>query len=64
MLDISNAASATIKGVEVEVAAAAGRGVQLAGNFSWLDATYDRYLAVGARRRDARRGGQPPEQRA
>jgi iron complex outermembrane recepter protein len=45
--DISNAASATIKGVEVEVAASAWRGVQLAGHLSWLDATYDRYLAVG-----------------
>ena len=46
VIDISNAASATIKGVEVEVVAAAGRGIQLAGNVSWLDATYDRYLAM------------------
>ena len=45
--DISNAASATIKGVEVEVAASAWRGVQLAGHLSWLDATYIGYLAVG-----------------
>ena len=47
VIDISNAGSATIRGIEVEAAAAAGRGVQLAGHFSWLDATYDRYLARG-----------------
>ena len=45
--NISNAASAGITGVEVEAAASAWRGVQLAGSLSWLDATYDRYLAVG-----------------
>ena len=44
VIDISNAGSATIRGIEVEAAAAAGRGVQLAGHVSWLDATYDRYL--------------------
>jgi iron complex outermembrane receptor protein len=45
--NISNAASAGITGVEVEAAASAWRGVQLAGSVSWLDATYDRYRAVG-----------------
>jgi iron complex outermembrane receptor protein len=44
--DVRNAASATIKGVETEVTASGGHGVQLAGYFSWLDATYDHYLAV------------------
>jgi iron complex outermembrane receptor protein len=44
---ISNAASATIKGLEVETAATGWRGLQLAGTVSWLDATYDRYEAVG-----------------
>ena len=48
--DIRNAAAATIKGVEVEVAAAARRGVhsglRLSGHLAWLDATYDRFLAV------------------
>jgi iron complex outermembrane receptor protein len=44
---VTNAASATIKGVEVEAAAPVGRGLQLAGSVSWLDATYDRYEAVG-----------------
>ena len=46
VIDIRNAGSATIKGMEVEVAAAAGHGVQLAGNVSWLDATYDHYIAA------------------
>jgi iron complex outermembrane recepter protein len=44
--DISNAASARINGVEVEVAAAARPGLRLSGHFSWLDATYDRFIAV------------------
>ena len=47
VIDVSNAGLATIRGIEVEAAAAAGRGVQLAGHFSWLDATYDRYLFLG-----------------
>jgi iron complex outermembrane receptor protein len=41
---ITNAGAAGIRGVELEVAGAAGRGLQLAGNISWLEATYDRYL--------------------
>jgi iron complex outermembrane receptor protein len=44
-IEISNAGAAGIRGIELEVAGAAGRGVQLAGNVSWLTATYDRYLA-------------------
>jgi outer membrane receptor protein involved in Fe transport len=36
VIDVSSAGSATIRGIEVEAAAAAGRGVQLAGHFSWL----------------------------
>jgi iron complex outermembrane receptor protein len=47
VIDISNAASATINGVEVEVATTAWRGVQLGGHVAWLDATYDRYVALG-----------------
>jgi iron complex outermembrane receptor protein len=47
VIDVSNAGSATIRGIEVEAAAASERGVQLAGHFSWLDATYDRYLFRG-----------------
>jgi iron complex outermembrane recepter protein len=45
VFEIGNAGSATINGIELEATAAAGRGVQLSGNVSWLDATYDRYLA-------------------
>jgi outer membrane receptor protein involved in Fe transport len=44
---ISNAAVSTIKGAEIETAAAAWRGLQLAGHLAWLDAKYDRYDAVG-----------------
>jgi iron complex outermembrane receptor protein len=45
--DISNAASATISGVEVEAAASVWHGLQLAGHVAWLEAAYDRYVAVG-----------------
>jgi iron complex outermembrane receptor protein len=45
VVDVSNAGSATIRGVEIEAEAKAGRGVQLAGHVSWLDATYSRYSA-------------------
>ena len=44
---ISNAASATITGLELEATAAVKRSLHLAGQVSWLDATYDRYLATG-----------------
>ena len=47
MTKISNAAASTIKGAEIETAAAAWRGLQLAGHLAWLDAKYDRYDAVG-----------------
>ena len=45
VIDASNAGHATSKGLEVEGAASLGRGLQLAGMFSWLDATYDRFDA-------------------
>jgi iron complex outermembrane recepter protein len=45
VIDASNAGHATSKGLEVEGAATLGRGLQLAGMLSWLDATYDRYDA-------------------
>ncbi len=38
--------AATIKGVEVEAVAAASRRLQLTGQFAWLDARFDRFLAV------------------
>jgi iron complex outermembrane receptor protein len=46
VVDVSNAGSATIRGVEIEAAATAGRGLQFAGHVSWLDATYDNYVAA------------------
>ena len=48
IFDISNAAAATIDGVEAEVATRLGRSVQAGGHLAWLDATYDQYLAPGA----------------
>jgi iron complex outermembrane receptor protein len=45
VVDVSNAGSATIRGMEVEAAAAAGHGLHLSGHASWLHAIYDRYLA-------------------
>jgi iron complex outermembrane receptor protein len=47
VIDISNAAEATIQGVELEASARIGRGVEAGGHLSWLDASYDRYVAVG-----------------
>ncbi len=47
VFDIRNAAAATIRGVEVESNARIGRGVNAGGHLAWLDATYDRYVAVG-----------------
>ena len=44
--DITNAAAAVIRGVEVEVGTAARPGLRLSGHFSWLDASYDHFLAV------------------
>jgi iron complex outermembrane receptor protein len=47
VIDISNAAHATIDGVEVETSALLTTEVQAGGHVSWLNARYDRYLAVG-----------------
>ena len=46
VFDIRNAAAATIRGVEVESTARIGRGIEGGGHATWLDATYDRYIAV------------------
>ena len=46
VFDIRNAAAATIRGVEVENTSRLGRGVEAGGHVTWLDATYDRYIAV------------------
>jgi iron complex outermembrane recepter protein len=47
VIDISNAAEATIRGVELEGSARVAAPLKLGGHVAWLDATYDRYLAVG-----------------
>jgi len=46
VFDIRNAAAATIRGVEVENTSRLGRGIQAGGHVTWLDATYDQYIAV------------------
>ena len=47
VIDISNAAAATIRGVEVEGATAAvAGGVRVGGHLAWLSATYDEYTAT------------------
>jgi iron complex outermembrane receptor protein len=45
VIDVSNAGHASSRGLEVEGAASLGRGLQLAGMLSWLDATYGEYDA-------------------
>ena len=47
VFDISNAAAATIRGLEVEPSIRTGGGLEAGGHLAWLDATYDRYIAVG-----------------
>ena len=46
VFDIRNAAAATITGVELEGASRLGRGFEAGGHMTWLDAAYDRYIAV------------------
>jgi iron complex outermembrane receptor protein len=54
VFDIRNAASATIRGVELANTSRVGRGVEAGGHVAWLDATYDHYTAVdnGGKTRD------------
>lgn len=47
VLDISNAAAATTRGVELEGAWHAVRVLQVGGHLAWLDARYRQYVAVG-----------------
>ena len=46
VFDIRNAAAATIRGIEVESTSRLGRGIEAGGHLTWLDATYDQYIAV------------------
>jgi iron complex outermembrane recepter protein len=47
VVEITNAATATIRGVEVEGQGQPAPGLRLGGHVAWLDARYDRYAAVG-----------------
>jgi len=46
IFDIRNAAAATIRGVEAENTSRIGHGIEVGGHVTWLDAIYDRYIAV------------------
>jgi iron complex outermembrane receptor protein len=48
VLDIRNAAEADIHGAELEAGWRAARSLQLEGSLAWLDARYERYLALRA----------------
>ena len=47
VIDISNAAAATIRGVELEGTTRVTTGLSAGGHLTWLSARYDRYVAVG-----------------
>ena len=47
VFDIRNAATATISGVELEAQVQAAPRWRLGGDVTWMDARYDRYVAVG-----------------
>jgi iron complex outermembrane receptor protein len=49
VFDIRNAAAATVQGVELEGNGRMGHGLDAGGHLAWLDAAYDRYIAVGLR---------------
>ena len=48
VLDISNAAAATIRGFEAEIVGRLSKTVTTGGHLAWLDTRYDEYIAVGA----------------
>ena len=47
VVDIRNAAAATIRGIELEAEIQAAARWRLGGHAAWIDARYDRYVAVG-----------------
>jgi iron complex outermembrane receptor protein len=47
VIDISNAAVATIRGLELEGTSRLTGSLNAGGHLAWLDATYDEYVAVG-----------------
>jgi iron complex outermembrane receptor protein len=48
VIDISNAADATIRGAEMEATAELTSSVQAGGHLAWLATRYERYIALGA----------------
>jgi iron complex outermembrane receptor protein len=47
VVEVTNAAEATIRGLEIEAATRIGRDLDAGGHVSWMSARYDRYIAVG-----------------
>jgi iron complex outermembrane receptor protein len=47
VIDISNAAAATIRGMELESAMRVLPSLEAGGHLAWLDARYDQYIAIG-----------------
>jgi iron complex outermembrane recepter protein len=47
IIDISNAAESTIRGVELEGATRVAASFHAGGHVAWLDTRFDRYVAVG-----------------
>lgn len=47
VIEIANAAEATIRGLEVETATLVGDDVEIGGHVAWLDARYNQYVAIG-----------------
>jgi iron complex outermembrane receptor protein len=47
VVDIRNAAAATIRGIELEAEIQAAARWRLGGHAAWIDARYDRYVAAG-----------------
>ena len=47
LIDVANAAAATIRGVELEGTTLVSPSLLVGGHLTWLDARYDRYIATG-----------------
>ena len=64
LLDVSNAAAATIRGVELEATTLVGTTMQVGGHLAWLDATIRSLSCRRPRRRHRRRGRSSSQQRS
>jgi iron complex outermembrane receptor protein len=47
VIDVTNAAASTIRGIELEATTRIVGGLKAGGHVSWTSARYDRYIAVG-----------------